>query len=574
MFYRHQTSNTELASPQPMVASSRRGEPARSAQLVDVAALRSAYAKNGPDASNPEQKVSFGTSGHRGSSLSHSFNEAHVLAISQAVADYRAGHDIAGPLFLGIDTHGLSAPALETTLEVLTANDVTVFVDQDAGYTPTPAVSLAIVTHNSARRGPLADGVVITPSHNPPEDGGFKYNPPHGGPAGTDVTSWIEDRANEILTDDLRGVRRTPSGKAQRDGRVHRYDFLRSYVEQLHSVIDLEAVQMAGVRIGVDPLGGASVAYWPAIAERYGLDLTVVNDTIDPTFRFMTLDRDGLIRMDCSSPYAMARIISSAERFDISFGNDPDADRHGIVIPSVGLLPPNHFLVVATSYLFTHRPGWPVRAGVGKTIVTSAMIDRVADELDRPLVETPVGFKWFVNGFCDGSIAFACEESAGASLLRHNGSPWTTDKDGIALCLLGAEILARTGCGLDARYDELVARFGRPHYRRIDAPATREQKRSLARLEPSDVRAENLAGDEIVERRTTTSNGDAIGGLKIKTNRGWFVARPSGTEDVYKLYAESFAGEDHLQQIVDDAETIIERVLGKGRTVDAEDDGN
>jgi phosphoglucomutase len=542
------------------------GRPAQASILVNVPRLVTDYFVEHPDPGNPSERVSFGTSGHRGSSSERTFNEAHILATTQAVCEYRAAHGIAGPLFLGIDTHALSEPALATALEVLAGNRVEVMVDQAGGYTPTPAVSHAILVHNRGRRTGLADGVVLTPSHNPPQEGGFKYNPPAGGPADTETTGWIQERANAILAGDLEQVRRVPHRRALAAPTVHRHDYLGSYVGQLPEVVDLEAIREAGVRIGVDPLGGASVAYWPAIGERHRLDLTVVNDVVDPTFRFMTVDWDGSVRMDCSSPYAMARLISLAGSFDVAVANDPDADRHGVVTPGAGLLNPNHYLSIAVSYLFANRSGWPGSAAVGKTVVTSSLLDRVAADLGRRLLEVPVGFKWFVNGLLDGSCGFGGEESAGASFLRRDGTPWTTDKDGIILCLLAAEVRARTGRDLGELYDELTGRLGRPAYTRIDAPATPEQKRALAGLSPEQVRVSELAGDPIVQMLTSApGNGAPIGGLKVVTEHGWFAARPSGTEEVYKLYAESFRGEDHLRLIVEEARAAVEGALAVAR---------
>jgi phosphoglucomutase len=530
--------------------------------LVNVPRLVTEYFVERPDPSRTEEQVSFGTSGHRGSASERTFNEAHILATTQAICDYRAAHGTDGPLFLGIDTHGLSEPALATALEVLAANRVEVMVDRDGGYTPTPVVSHAILTHNRGRRRGLADGVVITPSHNPPGDGGFKYNPPAGGPADTGATGWVQDRANAILAAGLQQVRRVPYSRARAASTVHGHDYLGTYVDDLPDVIDVDAVRTSGVRIGVDPLGGSSVRYWPRIAERYGLDLTVVNDVVDPTFRFMTVDWDGKIRMDCSSPYAMARLIALAGSFDVAFANDPDADRHGIVTPRGGLLNPNHYLSVAVAHLFTHRPRWPPGAAVGKTVVTSSMIDRVAAELGRPLVEVPVGFKWFVEGLLDGTCGFGGEESAGASFLRRDGTVWTTDKDGIILCLLAAEIQARTGRDPSELYHDLTERFGSPAYARVDARATAEQKALLGRLSPEQVRASELAGERIVQMLTVApGNGAPIGGLKVVTANGWFAARPSGTEDVYKVYAESFLGEEHLGRIIEEAQSVVETAL-------------
>jgi len=526
--------------------------------LADVPALLVAYHAGKPDPAEPTQRVAFGTSGHRGSSLKTSFNEAHLLAIAQATCEYRSEQGTSGPLFLGIDTHALSAPALVSVLEVLIANDVEVFVDSRDGYTPTPAVSHAILTHNRGGGAGVADGVVISPSHNPPEDGGIKYNPPHGGPAGSDATGWIQDRANALIAAGLDGVKRTPYARALNADNLHRHDYLDAYVSDLPAVVDLEAIRGSGLRLGVDPLGGAAVAYWPRIAEQHGLDLTVVNDAVDPTFRFMTADRDGKIRMDCSSPYAMASLIELADRFDLAFGNDTDADRHGVVTPSSGLLNPNHYLAVVINYLFANRPGWSADAAIGKTLVSSAMIDRVWEDLGRRVHEVPVGFKWFVDGLLDGSLAFGGEESAGASLLRQDGTTWTTDKDGLILCLLAAELTARTGKDPGEHYRGLTQRFGDPVYERIDAPATPEQKARLGRLVPADVPAAEVAGEKITEVLTTApGNGASIGGLKVRTESGWFAARPSGTEDVYKIYAESFLGREHLDRILAEAQEVV-----------------
>ncbi len=538
----------------------RAGTPARPEDLVDVPRLVTAYYVEHPDVSRPEQRVSFGTSGHRGSAFAATFNEDHILATSQAICEYRAQNGIDGPLFLGADTHALSEPATASALEVFVANDVTVLVDSRGGYTPTPAVSRAILAHNAAGPAHRADGVVVTPSHNPPRDGGFKYNPPDGGPAGTDITTWIQDRANELLAAGLDGVRRVPYSRA-RTG-AGSYDFLDKYVSGLSAVVDLDAIRSAGVRIGADPLGGASVAYWGEIGERYGLDLSVVNPQVDPTFRFMTLDWDAKIRMDCSSPSAMASLIAKQHDFDVATGNDTDADRHGIVTPDAGLMNPNHFLAVAINYLFTHRDYWPESAAIGKTLVSSSMIDRVAESLARTLLEVPVGFKWFVPGLLDGSVAFGGEESAGASFLCRDGSAWTTDKDGIILCLLASEIIAVTGSSPSQLYTELTRKFGEPAYARIDSPATREEKAKLGKLSPSDVSADVLAGDPITARLTKApGNGAGIGGLKLSTEHGWFAARPSGTEDVYKLYAESFRGPHHLARIQAEAQEIVAAAL-------------
>ena len=543
------------------MADTRAGQPARPEDLVDIATLVTAYYSEHPDVSLPEQRVAFGTSGHRGSALSTTFNEDHIVATSQAICEYRAAQGIDGPLFLGADTHALSEPATVSALEVFVANDVTVLVDSRGGYTPTPSVSRAILDHNQGRPAHQADGVVVTPSHNPPRDGGFKYNPPDGGPAGTEITTWIQDRANELLAAGLQGVRRVPYARARQAAGT--YDFLDAYVTALPQVVDLEAIRSAGVRIGADPLGGASVAYWGEIGERYGLDLTVVNPLVDKTFAFMTLDWDGKIRMDCSSPSAMASLIARQHDFDIATGNDTDSDRHGIVTPDGGLMNPNHYLAVAIDYLYANRSDWPSDAAIGKTLVSSSMIDRVADSLGRTLLEVPVGFKWFVPGLLDGSVAFGGEESAGASFLQRDGSAWTTDKDGIILCLLASEITAVTGASPSARYRELTERFGDPAYARIDSPATREQKAALGQLAPSDVTADTLAGDPITDRLTAApGNGASIGGLKVTTANGWFAARPSGTEDVYKLYAESFRGPDHLATIQDEAQQIVSAALG------------
>ncbi|HVL85431.1 MAG TPA: phosphoglucomutase (alpha-D-glucose-1,6-bisphosphate-dependent) [Pseudonocardia sp.] len=537
----------------------RAGTPARPEDLVDLDALLAAYHDRRPDPDDPAQRVAFGTSGHRGSSLTGSFNDDHIAATSQAICEYRAGRGVDGPLFLGRDTHALSEPAWVTAVEVFAANDVTLVVDAADGYTPTPAVSHAILRHNRGRAAGRADGVVVTPSHNPPADGGFKYNPPDGGPAGTDATRWIADRANALLAGRLDGVRRRPL-EAVRAG-LERFDFLGTYVDDLPSVLDLDAIRRAGVRIGADPLGGASVAYWGEIAERHGLDLTVVNPEVDPRFAFMTLDGDGKIRMDCSSPHAMASLVARRDEFAVATGNDADADRHGIVTAD-GLMNPNHFLAVAIGHLFAHRPGWPAGAGVGKTAVSSSMIDRVAADLGRKLVETPVGFKWFVPGLLDGALGFGGEESAGASFLRRDGSVWTTDKDGIILALLAAEILAVSGETPSRRYAALTERFGAPQYARSDVPCTAEEKARLGRLAASDVVATELAGDPITHRLTEApGNGEALGGLKVVTDGGWFAARPSGTEDVYKVYAESFRGPEHLARIQGEAQQVVAAAL-------------
>ena len=536
----------------------RAGSPAGPEDLVDVARLVTAYYARRPDLDDPGQRVTFGTSGHRGSSLAAAFNDDHIAATSQAIVEYRAAQGTDGPLFLGADTHALSEPARVTALEVFAANGVTVLIDSADGYTPTPAVSHAVLTHNRGRGTGLADGVVVTPSHNPPADGGFKYNPPSGGPAASDATSWIQDRANEIIRGGLKDVRRVPYARALAAPTTGRYDFLGSYVADLPDVLDLDAIRSAGIRIGADPLGGASVAYWGRIAEQHGLDLTVVNPHTDPTWRFMTLDWDGKIRMDCSSPYAMASLIEQRDRFQISTGNDADADRHGIVTPDAGLMNPNHYLAVAISYLYAHRDRWSATTGIGKTLVSSAMIDRVAADLGRELVEVPVGFKWFVDGLAGGTIGFGGEESAGASFLRRDGSVWTTDKDGILLALLASEITAVTGKTPSEHYAALTARFGEPAYARIDAPATREEKALLGKLSPAQVSADTLAGDAVTAVLTEApGNGAAIGGIKVTTDNAWFAARPSGTEDVYKIYAESFLGPDHLGRVQEEAKSVV-----------------
>jgi len=544
------------------MTSPRAGEPAAPADLVDVSALEQAYYDRHPDAGIPDQRVSFGTSGHRGSSLSTSFNEDHIIATSQAICEYRAGRGIDGPLFLGADTHALSRPATISALEVFAANGVTVLIDARDRFTPTPSLSRAILAHNEGRSNGLADGVVVTPSHNPPGDGGFKYNPTDGGPAGTDVTGWVQDRANQLLAGGCREVRRISYERALKAETTQRYDFLDEYVSALPRVVDLDAIRAAGVRIGADPLGGASVDYWGEIGGRYGLDLTVVNEVVDPQFGFMTLDWDGKIRMDCSSPNAMASLIARQSEFDIATGNDTDADRHGIVTPDGGLMNPNHYLAVAIQYLYRHRTAWPAGAAIGKTLVSSSMIDKVAEGLSRTLLEVPVGFKWFVPGLLDGSVAFGGEESAGASFLQRDGSVWTTDKDGIILALLASEITAVTGTSPSAHYRELTAAHGDPAYARIDSRATREQKAILGKLSPDQVDAEVLAGEPIIAKLTVApGNGAAIGGLKVASESGWFAARPSGTEDVYKLYAESFRGAGHLAEIQAEARTIVAAAL-------------
>ncbi|SFO31699.1 phosphoglucomutase [Geodermatophilus obscurus] len=539
----------------------RAGQPASLADLVDVASLVTAYYTLVPDPAEPSQRVAFGTSGHRGSSFDTAFNEAHILATTQAICEYRAQQGYDGPLFLGRDTHALSEPAWAGALEVLAANDVTVLVDAAGRYTPTPAVSHAILAANRGRSSGLADGIVVTPSHNPPRDGGFKYNPPNGGPADTDATKVIADRANELLAAGLDGVRRMPFARAH--AAVQRHDFLGAYVDDLPAVLDLDAVRDAGVHIGADPLGGAAVDYWAAIAERHRLDLTVVNPLVDPTWRFMTLDWDGKIRMDCSSPSAMASLIGKRADYAIATGNDADADRHGIVTPDAGLMNPNHFLAVAISYLFAHRPEWAGDVAVGKTLVSSSLVDRVVEGLGRRLVEVPVGFKWFVPGLLDGTVGFGGEESAGASFLRRDGSVWTTDKDGILLALLASEIQAVTGSSPSQLHAELTGRYGESAYARVDAPATREQKAALGRLSPSDVAATELAGEPITAKLTSApGNGASIGGLKVTTENAWFAARPSGTEDVYKVYAESFRGPDHLARVQEEARAVVGAALG------------
>ncbi|ADI13884.1 phosphoglucomutase (alpha-D-glucose-1,6-bisphosphate-dependent) [Truepera radiovictrix] len=534
------------------------GKPAPPESLPNVPRLMAAYYTTQPDPTKASQRVAFGTSGHRGSSLTGSFNEAHILAVAQALCDYRTQAGITGPLFIGMDTHALSEAAFGTALEVFAANGVEVRYQEGLGYTPTPAVSHAILTFNRGKDAGLADGVVITPSHNPPEDGGFKYNPPSGGPADTDVTKWVEARANALLEGGLRGVKRLPLARALRADTTRPYDFVKPYVEDLGEVLDLEAIAAAGLRLGVDPMGGAGLAYWEPIAEHYGLDVHLVNRRVDPAFSFMTLDKDGKIRMDCSSPYAMASLIGLKDDFDIAFGNDPDFDRHGIVTKSSGLLNPNHYLAVAVNYLFQHRPGWRRDAAVGKTLVSSSMIDRVAESLGRTLAEVPVGFKWFVEGLLGGAYGFGGEESAGASFLRRDGTVWTTDKDGFIMDLLAAEITAITGRDPGEHYRELQARFGAPLYERMDAPATPEQKAALSALSPEQVTADTLAGDPITAKLTRApANGAPIGGLKVVTSSGWFAARPSGTEDIYKIYAESFRGQEHLARIQQEAQEIV-----------------
>lgn len=534
------------------------GKPAPRSALTNIPRLVSAYYTHRPDPADPAHAVSFGTSGHRGSSTKHSFNEEHILAISQAIAEYRRQQGITGPLYLGMDTHALSEPAMATAVEVLAANEVPIVLQTGLGYTPTPVISHAILTYNRGRTAGKADGVVITPSHNPPDDGGFKYNPPDGGPADTQTTRAIQDRANQILRDGMKDVRRLPFERALRADTTQMHDYVMPYVADLGAVVDLAAVAAAGLKIGVDPMGGAAVAFWEPIADRYGLDITVVNQAVDPSFSFMTLDRDGKIRMDCSSPYAMAGLIGLKDEFDIAFGNDPDVDRHGIVTRSGGLMNPNHYLAVAVWYLFQNRPGWRADAAVGKTLVSSSMIDRVAASIGRRLSEVPVGFKYFVDGLVDGSYGFGGEESAGASFLRTDGSVWTTDKDGIIMDLLAAEITARTGRDPGQHYQNLAARFGAPVYQRMDAPANALQRKALANLSPDLVEATEMAGEPIEAKLThAPGNGAAIGGLKVVTHSGWFAARPSGTEEIYKIYAESFIGQEHLERIQNEAQAIV-----------------
>jgi phosphoglucomutase len=538
------------------------GKPAPASILLDVPRLVTAFFTEAPDPGVPVERVAFGTSGHRGSAFQRTFNAAHILAITQAICLYRKGQQIDGPLFMGMDTHALSEPAFVTALEVLAANGIDVMIDKDRGYTPTPAISHAILSYNHGRTSGQADGIVITPSHNPPEDGGFKYNPPHGGPAASDATGWIERTANAFLADDLRGVRRMDFRRALAASTTHTHDYIRPYVDDLANVVDMEAIRAAGLRIGIDPLGGASVHYWHPVIERYGIAAEVVNTLVDPTFRFMSVDWDGRIRMDCSSPYAMAPLVALRDRFDVAFANDTDADRHGIVTPAVGLMNPNHFLAAAIAYLFRHRSGWGPEVAVGKTVVSSAIIDRVAAQLGRRVVEVPVGFKWFVDGLLAGTLGFGGEESAGASFDRMDGTAWTTDKDGLIMGLLAAEITARLGKDPGALYQEITGELGAPVYERIDAPATPEQKRQLARLAPERVDARELAGDPITAILTNApGNGEAIGGLKVVTKNGWFAVRPSGTEDVYKLYAESFEDRAHLARIQEEAKALVARLF-------------
>jgi phosphoglucomutase len=545
-----------------MAVSPLAGKPAPKALLVDVTRLEREYFERKPDLGDPNQLVSFGTSGHRGSALRASFTEAHILAITQAICDYRRGQGTDGALYMGKDTHALSGPAQRTALEVLAANGAQTVIQRDDGVTPTPVISRAVLVYNRGRESHLADGIVITPSHNPPEDGGIKYNPTDGGPADTAVTRWIEDRANQLLREGNKGVKRVTFAAAMKAATTLQEDLVRPYVDDLRNVIDMEAIRAAGLSLAVDPLGGAAVHYWEAINRAYGLDIAVVNPEVDPTFSFMTVDHDGKIRMDCSSPYAMARLVGLKDRYRAAFANDPDADRHGIVTPSVGLMNPNHYLAVAIQYLLTNRPRWPGRAAVGKTLVSSSMIDRVVNKLGRPLCEVPVGFKWFSQGLLDGSFCFGGEESAGASFLRRDGTVWTTDKDGPVMNLLAAEIIARTGKDPGEHYRELTAEFGTPHYTRIDAAATPEQKARLGILAPEAVTAALLAGEPITAKLTRApGNGAAIGGLKVTATNGWFAARPSGTENIYKIYAESFKDERHLRAIVDEAQQIVDAAL-------------
>ncbi len=540
------------------------GKPAPRELLINVPRTVAAYYAYQPDPADPTQQVAFGTSGHRGASLDQSFNEEHILAICRAIIEYRQAQGITGPLYIGMDTHALSEPALMTAVEVFAAHEVEIVLQAGLGYTPTPVISHAILTHNRGQKAALADGIVITPSHNPPGDGGFKYNPPSGGPADPEITGVIQKRANALLAEGVRGIRRMPFARALHAPTTRHYDYIQPYVDDLRNVLDMEAMARAGLKLGVDPLGGSGVAYWEPIATLYGLDLEIVNPVVDPTFAFMTVDRDGKIRMDCSSPYAMAGLIGLKDRFDVAFGNDPDYDRHGIVTPQ-GLMNPNHYLAVAIWYLFQHRPGWRADAAVGKTLVSSSMIDRVAQHLERRLVETPVGFKWFVEGLADGSFGFGGEESAGAAFLRRDGTVWTTDKDGIIMALLAAEITAVTGKNPAEHYTALAAQFGSPVYERMDAPATPAEKAVLKALAPEQVQAAMLAGEPILARLTRApGNGAAIGGLKVVTENGWFAARPSGTEDVYKIYAESFLGVEHLRRIQAEAREIVSAALRVG----------
>ena len=547
-----------------MAISPLAGKPAPQDMLIDVARLEREYHERKPDLGDPEQRVIFGTSGHRGSPLRGTFTEAHILAITQAICDYRRGQGIDGPVYMGKDTHALSGPAERTALEVLAANGVDTIIQSDGAVTPTPAISRMIIVYNRGRKQGLADGIIITPSHNPPEDGGFKYNPPNGGPADTDVTKWIQDRANELLRSNNSGVKRVPFEKAFHAPTTHQEDFMMPYVNDLRNVIDMDCIRAAGLKLGVDPLGGAAGRYWEPINAVYHLNITVVNPKVDPTFSFMTVDHDGRIRMDCSSPYAMARLVGLKDQFRVAFGNDPDSDRHGIVTPSAGLMNPNHFLAVAIRYLLTHRPDWPRQAAVGKTLVSSSMIDRVVRQLGRTLSEVPVGFKWFAPGLFDGSCCFGGEESAGASFLRRDGTVWTTDKDGPIMDLLAAEITARTGKDPGEHYQELTAEFGTSYYTRIDAPATPEQKERLQKLSPEAVKETELAGEPIVAKLTRAPGNNApIGGLKVVTASGWFAARPSGTENIYKIYAETFKDQAHLDTLVTEAQRIVDTALAR-----------
>jgi len=545
-----------------MAISQLAGKPAPKEMLVDLARLEREYYERKPDMDDPDQQVVFGTSGHRGSSLRGTFTEAHILAVTQAICDYRRGRGTNGPLYMGKDTHALSRPAKRTALEVLAANGVDTMIQRDYGFTPTPAISHAILSYNRGRSKGLADGIVITPSHNPPEDGGFKYNPTNGGPADTDVTRWVQDRANELLRAGNREVRRVSYDSALKAETTHFHDFIMPYVKDLANIIDMDLLKSAGLRIGADPLGGASVQYWEPIKALYGIDITVVNAVVDPTFSFMTVDHDGKIRMDCSSPYAMAGLVGLKDKFDISFANDADADRHGIVTRSIGLMNPNHYLAVAIHYLLGNRPGWPHQAAVGKTLVSSSLIDRVVTALGRRLCEVPVGFKWFVDGLFDGSFCFGGEESAGASFLRRDGTVWTTDKDGLIMDLLAAEITARTGKDPGEHYRKLAGEFGTPYYTRIDAPATPDQKARLQKLSPQAVEESTLAGEPIIAKLSSApGNGAPIGGLKVVAASGWFAARPSGTENIYKIYAESFKDENHLKAIVSEAQKMVDKAL-------------
>lgn len=538
------------------------GKPAQPSMLVNVAKLITAYFSEQPDVSVPEQRVAFGTSGHRGSAFKRSFNENHILAVTQAICEYRKSNKINGPLYLGIDTHALSEPAFVSALEVLAANEVNVMIDSERGYTPTPAISLAILNYNQGKTTGLADGIVVTPSHNPPQDGGFKYNPPNAGPADTNITAWVENRANEIMRNGMKDLKRVSFDKAITAETTHKFDYLKLYVESLNSVLDMDLIRSSKVHVGVNPLGDAGVAYWPRIAEHYKLNLDVISTIVDPTFSFMCVDWDGKIRMDCSSPYAMAGLVAHKDSYAVACANDTDHDRHGIVTPTAGLMNPNHYLSVAIDYLYQNRDAWSKSAAIGKTVVSSSMIDRVAKRLGRKLIEVPVGFKWFVDGLIDGSVGFGGEESAGASFLRKDGTVWTTDKDGLIMCLLAAEITAKTGKNPSQHYNKLTEEFGNPVYERIDAPANSEQKAKLKKLSPDQVSATELAGEKITAKLTAAAgNGAEIGGLKVVTENGWFAARPSGTEDVYKIYAESFLGAEHLKKIQKEAQELVTSVL-------------